>query len=653
MSLLVGENIVKNYAAQQVLRRISFRIEDADRIGLVGPNGEGKTTLLRILAALEEPTLGALERKKGLRLGYLPQKPEPLEGVSLWEFLKTAFADLLGMERELAAGLPGTAWTSMLSPEPAGDQAEALRRFSELQGEFEARGGYAYETRMKAVLTGLGFPPERYATPVDHLSGGERTRALLGRLLLEDAELLLLDEPTNHLDLQALEWLENWLKEFPGALLIVSHDRYFLDQIARRTWELSFGGLEAFRGNYTAYRATREERREERMRQWKAQEAYVARTEEFVRRHLAGQRSKEAQGRRTRLERFLATEAIPKPREHRRIHIRFAEPDRGGEKVLELRRVAAGYAPAEPLVRLPDLEVWRGQRIAVVGANGTGKTTLLRTILDDLPPLEGQVRRGAGLKAAYLAQVHDGLDPEATVLDSFRAAGPKLTEEEARTGLGALLFSGDDVFKKIGTLSGGERSRVALARIAAAEPNLLLLDEPTNHLDIPSQEALQDVLSEFPGTLIFVSHDRYLVQALATHLWIMDGGGLAVLEGKWDEYLRWREAHAAAPGAVSEAKARQEETRQAERRAAQRHRKEIERLTARQRELEAEITQREQELKELGEAITRAGEARKLDEVRRLGEAYKNAEAALKRLWDEWTHVGEALEKAQSATGSN
>lgn len=638
MSLLVGENIVKNYAAQEVLRRISFRIEDRDRIGMVGPNGEGKTTLLRILAALEEPTTGTIDRKKELRVGYLPQKPPLLGGLTLWEFLKQVFADLLAMEHELAE------LSEKLSS--AGDDAALLQRFSEVQAQFEARGGYAYETRMKQVLTGLGFPHERYGTHVDHLSGGERTRALLGRLLLENPDLLLLDEPTNHLDLVAVEWLEMWLKDFPGALLIVSHDRYFLDQVSERVWELSFGGLETFRGNYTAYLRQRQERYEQRLSEWTAQQAFIERTQEFIRQHLAGQRTKEAQGRRTRLERFMATEAIPKPREHRRMGIRFEEPDRSGDRVLELKELAVGYAGHEPLARLPDLEVWRGQRIAIVGANGTGKTTLLRTILGELAPLAGKIRHGTRLETGYLAQVHDGLDPQMNVLDSLRAVDPELKEEAARTRLGAFLFSGDDVFKKVENLSGGERSRLVLARIAAREPNLLLLDEPTNHLDIPSQEALQEVLLEFPGTLILVSHDRYLVQALATHLWILGDGGLTEMPGRWEDYLRWRETQTVAATAPDEAKVRREEERQEDRRAEQKKRREIEKLTRRQEQLEAEITQREKSLKELSEAITYAGQGRQTDEVRRLGEEYAAGEAALQKLWDEWTRIGEQLERA-------
>ena len=636
MSLLVGENVVKNYAAQEVLRRISFRIEHRDRIGVVGPNGEGKTTLLNVIAEKEELTTGNIERKKGLRVGYLPQKPPPLEDVTLWAFLREVFDDLLAMEHELAELSEKLA--------TAGDDADLLRRFSEVQTAFEAQGGYAYETRMKQVLEGLGFGHERYGAHVDHLSGGERTRALLGRLLLEEADLLLLDEPTNHLDLTAVEWLEQWLRDFPGALVIVSHDRYFLDQVAKRTWEVSFGGLEAYRGNYTEYVKKRQERYEQRMREWQAQQAYVEKTEAFIRQHLAGQRTKEAQGRRSHLERFLIEEAIPKPREHKRMHIRFADPDRSGDRVLQLNGLAVGYPWHDPLVRLPDMEVWRGQRIAIVGDNGSGKTTLLRTILGEVQPLEGEIKRGTRLELGYLAQVHDGLDTKSTVLDALREVDPDLKEEDARTRLGAFLFSGDDVFKTIDQLSGGERSRVVLARMTTGEPNLLLLDEPTNHLDIASQEALQDVLADFPGTLMLVSHDRYLVQALTNQLWIVDDGALTVLPGQWEDYLNWRQEKAVAKSAPDEAKRRREEERQENRRAEQKKRRQIEKLSAKQTQLETRIAEQELALKGLGEAISKAGETGQNEEVRRLGEEYAASEAALKSLWDQWTETGETIE---------
>jgi ATP-binding cassette subfamily F protein 3 len=637
MSLLVADGLCKQYGAQEVLRRLSLRVEEGDRIGLVGPNGEGKTTLLKLLAGLEEPTSGRVERKRGLRLGYLPQQPPPLEGLSLWEFLRGACGEILRVEDELAA----------LSAELAGrPQPDALRRFSRLQAEFEARGGYAYETRMKAILTGLGFRPPQFGAPVGRLSGGERTRALLARLLLQEPELLMLDEPTNHLDLDAVEWLENWLIETHHSLVIVSHDRYLLDKVAGRIWELADAEVQAYRGNYSAYLRQRAEGDLARRRQYQAQQAFVERTEEFIRRNLAGQRTKEAQGRRTRLERFLAQEAIRPPRVRRKMHIHLEPDARGGERVLQLADLAIGYAPGAPLVQVGDLEVWRRERIAIVGPNGAGKTTLLRTLLGQLPPLAGRCRHGAGIRPGYLAQTQDHLDPQPPVLEVFRSADPGMTEAQARDRLGAFLFSGDDVFKRVGELSGGERSRLELARLAAQNTNLLLLDEPTNHLDIPSQEVLQEALQEFPGTLLLVSHDRYLVQALATRIWIISDGRLVRLEGKWDQYLRWREARAGRVPERAAAGAAADEQRRQARRAERKAQRELERLTERQKELESEITELELRLQDLAAAITQAGKERRTEDVRRLGGDYQAAETRLKALWEEWARLGEALETA-------
>ena len=636
MSLIVGQGVGKYYGALDVFQNISFSIEHDDCIGLVGPNGEGKTTLLRILADLEESTSGTLQRKRDLRVGYLPQDPPMLGDATLWDSSLEVFADLRRMEAELAGLARGLA-------EAAGHD-EALARYSELQAEFERREGYTYEGRIRTVLTGVGFSEDDFHAPLGHLSGGQRTRSLLARLLLEEPDLLLLDEPTNHLDLDTVEWLEGWMQTFPGSLVVVSHDRYFLDRVTARTWEMSFGTLETYRGNYSAYLRQRRERYDHRLKQWQAQQAFIEKTEDFIQRNISGQRTKEAQGRRTRLERFMREEAIERPRQHQRIRVRLKPPQRTGDMVLELRDLALGYAPGESLVRIPELEARRGQRIAVVGSNGAGKTTLVRSILREVELLEGSIRYGANVELGYLSQDHGYMDVDGTVLDAVRQVRPTMSPAEVRNLLGSFLFSGDDVFRRVGELSGGQRSRVALARLVVQEANTLLLDEPTNHLDVFSQEVLEDVLGDFEGTLLLVSHDRYLIQALATHVWVVDEGAVHDLEGGWDEYVLWREARTArVRAAEGDARSDRREDREAQKQV-RRERKRVEKLQLRQEEVEAAIHQLEARQEDLSQRIGRAGEEQDVDQVHRLGAEYQVVQDEVQKLWSEWETLAESLE---------
>jgi ATP-binding cassette subfamily F protein 3 len=542
MSLLVATQLGKAYGALDVFEGVHLRVEAGDRIGFVGSNGAGKTTLLRVLAGVEGPSAGAIHRKRGLTIGYLPQDPPPpgeatLRGAMLTVFakLQTQGDALAELEHELAAA----ARTQSSSAEDAERYRELLAAYGQAQTEYEVAGGYTYETRIAQVLGGLGFNEDAYAKPVTHLSGGERTRALLAQLLLQEPDLLLLDEPTNHLDLEAVEWLEETLLRWHGALVIVAHDRYFLDKVATRIWDMEFGHLEMYRGNYTAYHGQREARRARQRKEWEEQQEFVEKTEEFIQRNLAGQRTKEAQGRRTRLERFLRDEAIERPREQRQIRLGLTTQIRSGDLVLATKDLVVGYD--QPLFYCPDLEVRRGDRVAMIGPNGAGKTTLLRAILGVVPPLGGKIRFGASVEVGYLAQAQAGLRPEQSVLDAILEVR-NLPVSQARNFLGQFLFSGDEVYRPIGTLSGGQRSRVALARLTLQGANFLLLDEPTNHLDLASQEILEEVLSQFPGTVLLVSHDRYLVQALATHIWRVAGDELRAYKGNYEEYLRQRAA---------------------------------------------------------------------------------------------------------------
>jgi ATP-binding cassette subfamily F protein 3 len=646
MSLIVGTEITHRYGDHEVLRNVRFRVEADDRIGLVGPNGEGKTTLLRIVGRLLEPTRGDVHHRKELRVGYLPQDPPTLEGHTIHDAMLDVFSDLRLVEKQLRE-----LTDAMDDADPA-----LIESYGKLQHEFEALGGYNYRHRIQQVLTGLGFGPEMWDRPLARLSGGQRTRAYLATLLLREPDALLLDEPTNHLDLAACEWLERWLQGFAGALVAVSHDRYFLDRVSTRTWEVAFRRLETYRGSYTKYLRLREDRYRERMQEWDAQQEYVRKTEEFIRIHLAGQRSAEAKGRRKRLQRFLERDAVEKPERPRAIHFRLHEPDRTGDVVLVARKLRAGFDPARPLLAARELDVLRGQRIAIVGANGAGKTTLLRTLLKDLTPLAGDVRHGANVSIGYLSQTHAELDPDVTAVDAVVSAHPDCTTPQARSLLGGLLLSGRDAFKKIGELSGGQRSRVALARIVVQKATVLMLDEPTNHLDVPSVEILQDVLGRFSGSILFVSHDRYLIESLATHVWTIESGEVHRIIGAWSAYLEWREkrpppAATAAPsptgGAASTAAPRDKPGPAATAVTSTPRRlsgREKARLSRRLRDVEGRIEQLEDELEKLNAAINDAAVHGRHDALRPLSDDHRARNAELQELWAEWERVTEEIE---------
>ena len=423
----------------------------------------------------------------------------------------------------------------------------ALARYGTRQTYFEHLGGYTYEANIRQTLTGLGFAESDYERPVHQLSGGQRTRALLAQLLLEDPDLLLLDEPTNHLDIGAVEWLEAWLKDWDGAVVIVSHDRYFLDQVATNIWEMT-PVIETYRGNYSAYLVQREERYARRLAEYEAQSEFIDKEEDYIRRNIAGQNTSQAKGRQRRLSRLLEEAKLTPPRHSsRKMAMNLQAALRSGDLVLRTYDLQVGYHDeGRPLFYCPDLVLQRGECTAIIGPNGAGKTTFLKTILEKIPPYKGEVRLGASLKVAYFAQAHEELNPERTLMEEINSVLPSMLPAEVRNYLARYLFMGDDVFRKVNTLSGGERGRLALAKLALSDANLLLLDEPTNHLDLPTQEVLQSILADYRGTIILVSHDRYLIDALASQIWEVDPQAetLHLFEGSYTQYKAERSARA-------------------------------------------------------------------------------------------------------------
>jgi ATP-binding cassette subfamily F protein 3 len=480
------------------------------------------------------------------------------------------------------------------------------------------------------------------------LSGGQQTRAALGKLLLQEPDLLLLDEPTNHLDLQTLEWLEGYLATWKGAMVIVAHDRYFLDKVVSRTIELAFGHIEEYPGNYSKYLDLREERMERRQKEYEAQQAYIERTEEFIRRYKAGQRSREARGRQTLLNRM---ERIERPQDFQEMSFEITPVADSGMIVLSTNKLAVGYGAArnkqqtagtaQILVRSEKLELLRGERVGLLGPNGAGKTTLLRTLIGELMPVSGQVQIGHNVRIGYYSQTHSGLDMERTILDELRQASA-LSEEGVRSLLGRFLFSGDDAYKQIKTLSGGERSRVALAKLTLQGPNLMILDEPTNHLDLQSRQFLEDVLSDFEGTLLFVSHDRYFIDRLATKVWAIEEQELVSYLGNYTDYRiqhqRQLAAHEAGKTAV---KTPTKQSATSAPKATKPNKKGVKTKARTVEDVERDVEKAEKQVKELEISLSEAALLANAEELTRLSTAYEQAKSQVEALLEEWERLSD------------
>ena len=529
MSLVRLDNVSKAYAGDFVLEGVSVQINEKDKIGLIGRNGTGKTTIFRLITGETQPESGSVERKKRVRIAYLAQLPDVPSDTPLLEIVMHAFEHLREMERELAR---------LEERMTHGDEA-ALEEYGHLQDQFSVAGGYEFPARAKQVLTGLGFAEEEFDLPFMALSGGQRTRLMLALLLLQDADLLLLDEPENHLDLQAREWLEEFLQGWQRAYVIISHDRRMLNVAAETIVELDQFGLRVFPGNYDAYVTGKQRLTEDQQKAYERQQEYIQKEMTFINRfRYKATKAKQVQSRIARLDKLERLDAPN--RESGIANFRLGEVVRSGQVVLEAKHLSMGYDNL-PLYEDVSFTVERGQRVGIIGPNGAGKTTMLRHISGRLPEATGEVTLGHKVSLGFFDQQHGDLNPAADVLSEASAAKPAWTPEQVRTFLGRFLFIGDDVFKPVSGLSGGERGRLSLAKLILSNANLILLDEPTNHLDIASREALEGALTAYPGTIIMVSHDRELLDRLADKLVIVSGGKAEVHLGNYTHY-RWKQS---------------------------------------------------------------------------------------------------------------
>jgi len=540
--------VSKSYGAQDVLDHVHWQIGDGARVALVGRNGAGKTTLFRLLTGELEPDRGTVWIRKGAVVAAMEQEIRVEDRRTLRDEAAAGLEHLKALHREFEAvtGRMG----SLREGDP--EAAELVERYGHLQERLEREGGYEFESRVRAVLSGLHFQDHDLDRPLAEFSGGQKSRAMLARVLLRDPDLLLLDEPTNHLDLAAIEWLENFLIGYQGAFVLISHDRMFVNRLAGGVAEIRNHRLHQFQGNYDHFLAEREARLEEQARKYELQQAEIQRQEEFIRKNIAGQKTKQAQSRRKMLEKLERVEAPEWPASS--IRMRLPEAARSAKIVVEGKDLAKAYGETT-IFRDISFQVQRGQRLGLVGPNGVGKTTLVRLLVGEESQTSGTLRIGPGVQIGYAEQEQKKLQGSRSVLDEVWEVTPSVTEGEIRSFLGGFLFREDDVFKPLNALSGGERSRVALAKLVREGANFLILDEPTNHLDIESREVIESALRAFTGTILVVSHDRYFLDRVVDHVMELFADGCRIWEGGYTQYARAR-AEAAAAGEPAAGQAR-------------------------------------------------------------------------------------------------
>ena len=634
MILLDAEGIRRHFGPEPVLSGVTMTVRPGERVGLAGPNGSGKTTLLRILAGIDDPDGGSCRLHPSVHLGFLEQQPHFEPDRTLWGEAGSALADLVELEQEaldVAEAMGGTS--------DAEERDRLAARYDHLQQELHRRDAYNVDYRIKRVLHGLGFPEESFTQPAGSLSGGEQNRLMLARLLLAEPNLMLLDEPSNHLDIEATEWLEDFLLESSAAMIVVSHDRCFLDKVTNRTLELFRGTVDSYVGNFSAYWRQKAERLLVQRRTYEKQQTEIAKTEDFIRRNAYGQKHAQAEDRRKKLARIELAEP---PREIDAPPMAFPKPARSGDIVLRAENVGKAYD--RTLFAELNLQITRGQRWALLGPNGCGKTTLLRCLLGMVQPDDGQVHLGTGVDIGYFDQQLAELDDAAEVVDAVRPPRKEFNEQQRRDLLARFGLSGDTALQRVSDLSGGEQCRAALARLAAADANFLVLDEPTNHLDLWARDALEQALTSFEGTVLFVSHDRFFVNRVADHLLVLEADRLRIVEGNYETYQhllgRSLEAKAGEESPETQSSESQKGAAKAQesRQPARTKRRFPYRKVA---DLEEEIFERETCIEKLHKELAQGDTHRDGDRVREIKAEISRHQEALSVLYEHWEEATE------------
>ena len=635
MIILQANKIERSFAGEVLFDNISLQVDERDRIALVGKNGAGKSTLLKILVGEEEPTSGEINKKRDLSLSYLAQDSRFESSNTIYDEMLQVFDDLRKTEKTLRR------MELEMGEKTGADLEKLMQDYDRLSEEFRQAGGFTYEADIRAILNGFKFDESMWQMKIEELSGGQNTRLALAKMLLEKPNLLVLDEPTNHLDIETIAWLENYLVNYSGALLIVSHDRYFLDKVATITLDLTKHSLDRYVGNYSSFVEQKEQKLLTEAKNYEKQQKEIAALEDFVNRNLVrASTTKRAQSRRKQLEKM---ERLDKPEAGTKsAHMTFHSDKTSGNVVLTVEEAAVGYDDqvlSEPI----NLDIRKMNAVAIVGPNGIGKSTLIKSIVGQIPFIKGEVRFGANVEVGYYDQTQSKLTPHNSVLDELWNDFKLTPEVEIRNRLGAFLFSGDDVKKTVGMLSGGERARLLLAKLSMENNNFLILDEPTNHLDIDSKEVLENALIDFDGTLLFVSHDRYFINRVATQVLELSEEGSTLYLGDYDYYLEKKAELEALAAAQAEAvpAASMEEVTSNDYHLQKQNQKELRKITRRIEQLEAEMEELDQNIQAITETMHNTNNAEDLVQLQsELDQLTVQQEAVM----EEWAELSEQVE---------